>query len=157
MVPVGGVSQRFQRLLSGDAGSDATLLSGGFETRGQLQLPHPGSVREVADPYVGAWAAATGRWLSEDGPRAAAFAAAYQEATAWCFDRRSAGFIGSTAADRLIRQADQNPYEADPPRTKREEEPGDLSSTGLDSDQGDRDRSGNEHDNHRTGETRRNQ
>lgn len=87
VVPVGGVSQRFQRLLSGDAGFDATLLSGGFETRAaNSSYRILGRVREVADPYVGAWTAATGRWLSENGPQAAAFAAAYREATAWCFD-----------------------------------------------------------------------
>jgi hypothetical protein len=57
VVPVGGVSQRFQRLLSGDAGFDATLLSGGFETRAaNSSYRILGSVREVADPYVGAWA-----------------------------------------------------------------------------------------------------
>lgn len=87
VMSVGGVSHRFQRLLSRDGGFDATLLSGGFETRaansGYRIL---GSVREVADPYVGAWAAATGLWLSENESHAAAFAAAYREATAWCFD-----------------------------------------------------------------------
>lgn len=87
VVPVGGVSQRFERLLAGDPRFDATLLSGGFETRaansGYRML---GSVREVADPYMGAWAAATECGLSDNEARAAAFAAAYREATAWCFD-----------------------------------------------------------------------
>jgi ABC-type nitrate/sulfonate/bicarbonate transport system substrate-binding protein len=86
VVPVGGVSQRFDRLLAGDPSFDATLLSGGFETRAAnagYQLF--GSAHDIADPYVGAWGAATLDWLRERADDATALVGAYREATEWCF------------------------------------------------------------------------
>lgn len=85
VVPVGGVAQRFESLV-GDGHFSATLLSGGYETRaanaGYRLLA---AVGDIADPYVGAWAAATSSWLSGNPNAAASLVVAYREATAWCF------------------------------------------------------------------------
>lgn len=86
VVSTGGVADRYRGLLETDD-FDATLLSGGFETRaknaGYVLLD---SVHDIADPYLGVWAAAKSTWLRTNADLAAAFIAAYRRATRWCFD-----------------------------------------------------------------------
>lgn len=85
VVLVGGVADRYTTLLDGDF--DATLLSGGFETRAE----HVGyqlldSVYDIASPYLGVAAAAKDTWLEEQRDTATRLVRAYREATDWCFD-----------------------------------------------------------------------
>lgn len=86
VVSTGGVFDRYHSLIEGDD-FDATLLSGGFETRasnaGYTLLD---SVYDIADPYLGVWAAAKSAWLHEHAELASAFIAAYRKSTRWCFD-----------------------------------------------------------------------
>lgn len=86
VVSAGGVFDRYQAFMNSDE-FDATLLSGGFETRaannGFVLLD---SVYSVANPYLGVWAAATASWLAENRATAEALVTAYRSATRWCFD-----------------------------------------------------------------------
>jgi ABC-type nitrate/sulfonate/bicarbonate transport system substrate-binding protein len=82
---VGGVADRYTALLNNEF--DATLLSGGFETRAE----HVGyrlleSVYDVAAPYLGVAAAAKDSWLKANHDVAVSLVRAYRDATAWCFD-----------------------------------------------------------------------
>ena len=86
VVSTGGVFDRYRSLMETDD-FDATLLSGGFETRAKnAGYKLLDSVYDIADPYLGVWAAAKSTWLRENAELAAAFIAAYREATRWCFD-----------------------------------------------------------------------
>lgn len=111
VVPVGGVSHRFERLLAGDPSFDATLLSGGFETRAaNAGYKLFGSAHDIADPYVGAWGAATRDWLRERADDATALVGAYREATEWCFapdNRRACLELLMEAADTPPELAEQ--------------------------------------------------
>lgn len=104
VVSTGGVADRYRSLMETDD-FDATLLSGGFETRaknaGYALLD---SVYDIADPYLGAWAAAKSSWLRENAELAAAFIAAYRKAVRWCFDPANR----EACLDRLM-QAPQTP------------------------------------------------
>lgn len=86
IVSTGGVFDRYQALMNTDE-FDATLLSGGFETRaanaGFVLLE---SVHDVVQPYLGVWGAATTSWLERNRGTAEALVAAYRAATRWCFD-----------------------------------------------------------------------
>jgi ABC-type nitrate/sulfonate/bicarbonate transport system substrate-binding protein len=86
IVNTGGVYDRYQAFM-GDGDFDATLLSGGFETRaaeaGYVLLD---SVLDIADPYLGVWAAARSTWLQEQADTAAGFVSGYLEGTRWVFD-----------------------------------------------------------------------
>jgi ABC-type nitrate/sulfonate/bicarbonate transport system substrate-binding protein len=86
IVETGGVFDRYRHLIETDE-FDATLLSGGFETRarnaGYTLLD---SVHDIADPYLGVWAAAKSSWLRENVDLVGALVAAYRAATRWCFD-----------------------------------------------------------------------
>lgn len=85
VILVGGVADRYTAMLNGEF--DATLLSGGFETRAQ----HAGyelldSVYDIASPYLGVAAAAKDTWLADNHDTAVRLVRAYREATDWCFD-----------------------------------------------------------------------
>ncbi|MPZ62764.1 MAG: PhnD/SsuA/transferrin family substrate-binding protein [Propionibacteriales bacterium] len=86
VVSAGGVYDRYQAFVNSDE-FDATLLSGGFETRaanaGFVMLD---SVYDVANPYLGVWGAATTSWLEGSRDTAEALVAAYRSATRWCFE-----------------------------------------------------------------------
>lgn len=87
IVLTGGVYDRFMAMVEGVGDFSATLMSGGFETRAAnrgFQLLD--SVSDIADPYLGVWAAARRVWLSENEDLAADFVAAYLEASDWVFD-----------------------------------------------------------------------
>jgi ABC-type nitrate/sulfonate/bicarbonate transport system substrate-binding protein len=122
IVETGGVFDRYRHLMETDevlgrgpaeaparvspeAKFDATLLSGGFETRarnaGYTLLD---SVHDIADPYLGVWAAAKSTWLRENAELASALIAAYRAATRWCFDPAN-----REACLELLMQAPQTP------------------------------------------------
>jgi ABC-type nitrate/sulfonate/bicarbonate transport system substrate-binding protein len=85
IVSVGGVADRYTALLDGDF--DATLLSGGFETRAKnAGYELLDSVYDVATPYIGVVAAAKDSWLEAHRDTAVRLIRAYREATDWCVD-----------------------------------------------------------------------
>ena len=85
LVSAGGVAARFEALLAGDC--DATLLSGGFETRAKAQgCRLLDAVADIADPYLGVVGAATSTWLRENPEVAARLVRAYLDATRWILD-----------------------------------------------------------------------
>ena len=85
VVSTGGVADRYQRLLAGEF--DATLLSGGFETRAKAQgFSLLDSVADIADPYLGVVGAATERWLQEKRDVAVRLVRALLAATGWVLD-----------------------------------------------------------------------
>jgi ABC-type nitrate/sulfonate/bicarbonate transport system substrate-binding protein len=85
VLPVGGVSLRYQGLLNGDF--DATLLSNGFETRAEnAGYPLFDTVGDIADPYLGLVAAAKSSWLNANEDVALRFSKAYIKAVRWSLD-----------------------------------------------------------------------
>lgn len=85
-VNTGGVYDRYQAFM-GDGGFDATLLSGGFETRAADAGYHLlDSVLDIADPYLGVWAAAKTSWLQEHPDTAQGFVRGYLAGSRWVFD-----------------------------------------------------------------------
>lgn len=86
VVSTGGVYDRYIAMVEEDADFAATLMSGGFETRaanrGYNLLD---SVYDIADPYLGVWAAATSNWLNANRDLAVEFVTAYRKATDWVF------------------------------------------------------------------------
>lgn len=87
VVPVGGVFQRYNDLLSPEGQAAATLLSSGFETRaanaGYILLD---PVSSITSPYIGTFAVAKTAWLQQNADVATRFALAYYEALQWSFD-----------------------------------------------------------------------
>ena len=85
VVSTGGVANRYTALLDGQF--DATLLSGGFETRaantGYMLLD---SVYDIASPYLGAVGAAKTAWLRQNRDVATRLIRAYYDASRWAFD-----------------------------------------------------------------------
>ena len=85
LVSPGGVAARFEALLAGDC--DATLLSGGFETRAKAHgCRLLDAVADIADPYLGVVGAATTTWLRDNADVASRLARAYLDATGWILD-----------------------------------------------------------------------
>jgi ABC-type nitrate/sulfonate/bicarbonate transport system substrate-binding protein len=85
VLTLGGVAARYEALL--DDQCDATLLSGGFETR----AAHSGyvlldSVYDVLNPYLGVVACAKRSWLEENRDAAVAFIRASRAAHDWALD-----------------------------------------------------------------------
>jgi ABC-type nitrate/sulfonate/bicarbonate transport system substrate-binding protein len=88
VINVGGVADRYTKLLEGEF--DATLLSGGFETRAASDgYELLDSVYDIASPYLGVVAAAKESWLEANRHSAVAMIRAYREATAWCLDPKN--------------------------------------------------------------------
>lgn len=86
VVSTGGVLDRYRALMNTDE-FDATLLSGGFETRAaNVGFTLLDSVYDVVQPYLGVWGAATTSWLEHHRATAEALVASYRAATRWCFD-----------------------------------------------------------------------
>lgn len=87
VVSTGGVYDRYIAMVEEGADFAATLMSGGFETRaanrGYNLLD---SVYDIADPYLGVWAAAKSEWLNSNRDLAVDFVTAYRQATDWVFD-----------------------------------------------------------------------
>ena len=85
VVSTGGVFARWQELLEGNF--DATLLSGGFETRaanrGYVLLD---SVLDIADPYLGVVAAGRAGWLADHAELVTRFTRGYLRALEWAID-----------------------------------------------------------------------
>ena len=87
VVSHGGVYDRFIALVVNDEDFAATLMSGGFETRAANRgFNLLDSVLDIADPYLGVWAAARTQWLQENRGLVVDFIRAYQAATDWVFD-----------------------------------------------------------------------
>lgn len=87
VVSTGGVYDRFIAMVQDDADFAATLMSGGFETRAANQgFNLLDSVQDIADPYLGVWAAARSEWLEANQDLAVDFVTAYRKATDWVFD-----------------------------------------------------------------------
>ncbi|HEX2152968.1 MAG TPA: PhnD/SsuA/transferrin family substrate-binding protein [Acidimicrobiia bacterium] len=87
IVLTGGVYDRFMAMVEGDGDFAATLMSGGFETRAANRgFRLLDSVSDIADPYLGVWAAARRDWLSENEDLVTDFVAAYLAASDWVFD-----------------------------------------------------------------------
>ncbi|HEX7099296.1 MAG TPA: ABC transporter substrate-binding protein [Acidimicrobiia bacterium] len=87
IVPTGGVFDRYMAMVEGDADFAATLMSGGFETRAaNLGYRLLDSVAEIADPYLGVWAAARREWLDANEDLVTDFVRAYLDACQWVFD-----------------------------------------------------------------------
>lgn len=88
VVPAGGTPDRYRALIAGRF--DATLLSGGFESRaagrGHRLLA---SVRDVADPYLGTVGAARAGWLEQHRDVAIRLLRAYCEGLGWALDPAS--------------------------------------------------------------------
>jgi ABC-type nitrate/sulfonate/bicarbonate transport system substrate-binding protein len=85
VVAVGGVADRYTALLNDEF--DATLLSGGFETRAAnagYQLLD--SVYDIASPYLGVVGAAKDSWQEANRDVVVRLIRAYRDATAWCVD-----------------------------------------------------------------------
>lgn len=87
VVSTGGVYDRYIAMVEENADFAATLMSGGFETRaanrGYNLLD---SVYDIADPYLGVWAAAKSDWLKSNRDLALDFVTAYKKATEWVFN-----------------------------------------------------------------------
>ena len=87
IVSHGGVYDRYVALVVNDEDFAATLMSGGFETRAANQgFNLLDSVLDIADPYLGVWAAARTDWLKGNHDLVVDFIGAYQAATDWVFD-----------------------------------------------------------------------
>lgn len=87
IVSTGGVFDRYMAIMEGNGGFAATLLSGGFETRAANQgYRLLDSVYDIADPYLGVWAAAKRDWLADNAELVVDFVRAYLDASAWVFD-----------------------------------------------------------------------
>jgi len=87
VVSHGGVYDRFMALVVNDEDFAATLMSGGFETRAaNLGFNLLDSVLDIANPYLGVWAAARADWLTANRQLAVHFIRAYQQATDWVFE-----------------------------------------------------------------------
>jgi ABC-type nitrate/sulfonate/bicarbonate transport system substrate-binding protein len=83
----GGVYDRFVAMVVNGENVQATLMSGGFETRAESQgFRLFDSVLDIADPYLGVWAAARREWLQANRALVVDFIRAYREATDWVFD-----------------------------------------------------------------------
>ncbi len=87
VVSHGGVYDRFVAMVVQRENIQATLMSGGFETRAESQgFRLLDSVLDIADPYLGVWAAARDQWLQANRDLVVDFIRAYREATEWVFD-----------------------------------------------------------------------
>lgn len=87
IVSTGGVFDRYIAMVEENADFAATLMSGGFETRAANQgFNLLDSVHDIADPYLGVWAAARHEWLQSNRDLAVDFVTAYRKATDWVFD-----------------------------------------------------------------------
>lgn len=87
IVSTGGVYDRYIAMVEQNDDFAATLMSGGFETRAaNVGFNLLDSVYDIADPYLGVWAAATSDWLETNRDRAVDFVTAYRRATDWVFD-----------------------------------------------------------------------
>lgn len=87
IVSHGGVYDRYIALVENDEPFAATLMSGGFETRAANQgFTLLDSVLDIADPYLGVWAAARRGWLKANRELVVDFVRAYLTATSWVFD-----------------------------------------------------------------------
>lgn len=87
IVTTGGVYDRFVAMMEGNDDFAATLMSGGFETRAANRgFRLLDSVADIADPYLGVWAAGRRDWLSENEALVVDFVQAYLEGSAWVFD-----------------------------------------------------------------------
>lgn len=85
VVLAGGNASRYTDLLSGSF--DATLLSGGLETRAEERgFSVLDSVLDVADPYLGVVAAASARWLDAHTDVARRLVAAWRAGAEWVDD-----------------------------------------------------------------------
>ena len=87
VVSHGGVYDRFVAMVVNRENIQATLMSGGFETRAESQgFRLLDSVLDIADPYLGVWAAARREWLQANRALVVDFVRAYREGTDWVFD-----------------------------------------------------------------------
>jgi ABC-type nitrate/sulfonate/bicarbonate transport system substrate-binding protein len=87
VVSTGGVFDRYMAMVEQDADFAGTLMSGGFETRAARRgFKLLDSVRDIADPYLGVWAAAKRTWLADNRDAAVGFVTGYRRATDWVFD-----------------------------------------------------------------------
>lgn len=85
VVLAGGNATRYTDLLSGSF--DATLLSGGLETRAEAQgFSVLDSALDVADPYLGVVAAASARWLDVNTDVARRLVASWRAGAEWVDD-----------------------------------------------------------------------
>jgi ABC-type nitrate/sulfonate/bicarbonate transport system substrate-binding protein len=87
VVSHGGVFDRYMALVERDEDFDATLMSGGFETRAENRgFNLLDSVLDIADPYLGVWAAARADWLQSNRDLVVDMIDGYRGATDWVFD-----------------------------------------------------------------------
>ncbi|MDH3250381.1 MAG: ABC transporter substrate-binding protein [Acidimicrobiia bacterium] len=87
VVSHGGVYDRYMALVEHDEDFHATLMSGGFETRAENRgFNLLDSVRDIADPYLGVWAAARTDWLQSNRDLVIDMIDGYRRATDWVFD-----------------------------------------------------------------------
>jgi ABC-type nitrate/sulfonate/bicarbonate transport system substrate-binding protein len=87
VVSTGGVFDRYMAMVEEGADFAATLMSGGFETRAARRgFKLLESVRDIADPYLGVWAAAKRTWLAAHRDVVVDLVTTYRRATAWVFD-----------------------------------------------------------------------
>lgn len=87
VVSHGGVYDRYMALVEHDEGFHATLMSGGFETRAENRgFNLLDSVLDIADPYLGVWAAARTDWLQGNRDLVIDMIDGYRSATDWVFD-----------------------------------------------------------------------
>ncbi len=90
VVSHGGVYDRYMALVEQDQDFDATLMSGGFETRAEDRgFNLLDSVLDIADPYLGVWAAARTDWLQSNRDLVIDMIDGYRRATDWVFDPAS--------------------------------------------------------------------
>lgn len=87
IVSHGGVYDRYIAMVVDKEDFAATLMSGGFETRAEnVGFNLLDSVLDIADPYLGVWAAAKADWLEANDELVVDFVTAYRRASAWVFD-----------------------------------------------------------------------
>jgi len=87
VVSHGGVYDRYMALVENDEDFHATLMSGGFETRAANRgFNLLDSVLDIADPYLGVWAAARTEWLQANRDLVVDMVSGYREASDWVFD-----------------------------------------------------------------------
>lgn len=87
VVSHGGVFDRYKAMVLDGEDIGATLMSGGFETRAARQgFNLLDSVHDIADPYLGVWAAARTDWLEANADLVGDMVDGYRAASAWVFD-----------------------------------------------------------------------